>query len=215
MADVFSNPVPTLRGRPSAAPVSSSPLHPCTSAPLHAFSPAPDQIDTIIHELCDPTRSMLDIADIRGTTIAGLSVWMTRPEIAERLSALESAIARRTRLVAACHLPASIEALSQIVSGYIDEETHVPISPNTMARETARKASFLLIRLARFQPANATASRPPQRATASPLSPRATASSPPWATSSADHPTSPAPNFEAPTSSRPDALPLSLHELRA
>jgi hypothetical protein len=206
-------------------------------------------MDAVFADLCNPNVSLLELAESYKTTVEALIAWMSKPDIQQRLTDFQSASAFRTRLVATANLPKAVEALAQIIDAYIFEETKELVSPSTLAkeqrrrsRETARKASALLIRLARFQSPlpegggwgkgslSARTSRAPESVSASPLS---SLSVPPLRRCSerrsrADDPTPTTTPAAAVTSSLdhsvtsspvPDAqssVPsLSLHDLRA
>ena len=127
--------------------------------PLH-FSPPDDSIAAIFDDLNRPDTTLREIAESRGATIDALTLWMARPDIAARLSALESGIARRTRMVAANYLTFAVKAVAGIIREYNDEENNTLLNPNSRAdreqrrraRETARRAASLLLRLAKFSP---------------------------------------------------------------
>jgi hypothetical protein len=78
------------------------------------FSPSPEQVESIFTEYLDPALSMCDIASRHGTTIEGLSSFLSRPDISERLNDLEAALAERARAAAAHHLAALADAMKNI-----------------------------------------------------------------------------------------------------
>lgn len=134
------------------------------------FTPADEQqADEVLACLADPDCSLSAIARRCNTTVPALTAWMTRPEIAARLDALESALARRLRLQVADTLPAVAHALTQILRDALNELTH-PASDSTSTprtpeqrhrtRESARKAASLLVRLATFRGGPAPQPRP-------------------------------------------------------
>jgi hypothetical protein len=82
---------------------------PSIFAPTSIFSPSPEQIDAIIRDFVDPDLSMGDIASRHGTTIEGLSRFLSRIDIRDRLGSLEAALAERTRV-------AATDALASIAS---------------------------------------------------------------------------------------------------
>ncbi|MBX3357913.1 MAG: hypothetical protein KF745_05750 [Phycisphaeraceae bacterium] len=124
------------------------------------FSPSPDRIDSILDALADPDVTLREVAEIHSTTLEALTLFITRPDIAERLRLIESAVAHRTRLIAVNFLPSVVKTLNRILDEHNAEESHVPIPATNLraleyrrrARETARRAASLLLRLSRFSP---------------------------------------------------------------
>ena len=112
-----------------------------------------------------------DAALRHGTNVDALALWLARPEIQQRVAALESAIAHRARLVASCFLSAAVKTVKRIIDEYNDEESNYPLDDRIprhgeyrrRARETARRAASLLLRLAKFSP-GAPTPPPPGRA---------------------------------------------------
>src|SRR5690349_17441361 len=122
------------------------------------FSLPEAAISRILSDLGRPDYTFRDIAEMHGTNADALTIWLTRPDIEARLAAIESAIARRTRLIATNYLPSAVKTVTRILDEYNDEESHRPIDPRIpqhgelrrRSRETARRAASLLLRLAKF-----------------------------------------------------------------
>lgn len=127
------------------------------------FSPSSEAASAIVHALIDPTMTLMDIAATHDTSLDGLTLWMASDDAQKRILDLQSALAARARLAATAHLPTAVETLHQILLNANDEESHVLVRPGSVlaseqrrrARETARRASTLLLRIARFFPASA------------------------------------------------------------
>ena len=125
---------------------------------LTPFNPSPETTDALIDDLGSPDLTLRDVAGTYKTTLEALTLWMTRADIATRINNIESAVARRTRLIATNFLPSTVQLLNQILNNQHEEERE----PSTSAerrrtRDSARKAATLLYRLARFTPGAAPA----------------------------------------------------------
>ena len=185
------------------------------------FTPPAHQIDEIIDALGSPDNTLREVANEYQTTLEAITLWMTRPDIARRLDNIQSAVARRTRLIATNFLPGVTRLLNSIINQHLaDEYEHEP-QPLTAEprrhRENARKAGLLLFRLAKFveSPARDHPDRPPQptspsRPSPNPpptnphLSPRLDASMPHALLPSADSPLPDTPPLRAaPSASLP------------
>lgn len=123
------------------------------------FTPADDrQVADILDCLADPDMTLAGVAERHNTTFQALALWLTRPDVAPKIRAIEGAFATITRLRVADALPAVAQTLVEVVRDAQGELDHVPLNPRslrhleqrTRARETARKACALLVRLARF-----------------------------------------------------------------
>ncbi|MBY0111343.1 MAG: hypothetical protein K2Y21_00870 [Phycisphaerales bacterium] len=168
----------TITPRPAASPHAHSPsqregaggraasdsdaavLLPSSLDPLH-FNPSAATAATIINELASNEITLLDIADRHETTLEALTLWMIRPDIAERLSALEYACARRARLTVANNLNAIANTLLHLLAEAKDDHasvhrvpaaTHHAFAARMQSRESARKSANLLLRIARYTP---------------------------------------------------------------
>jgi len=155
--------------------------HP-NSPPDHlSFSPSPEIATAILQDLADPFKSLGSIAQARGTTLEGLTLWMQRPSIARRLDALESASTRRSRLQASAYLPLCVDALARAITGFSRDDAQTASLPNNpkldeqrrKARETLLRMTRVMMQLSKFQqsPAKAVPASPIARA-ANPVVPR-------------------------------------------
>jgi hypothetical protein len=147
-------------GGRAASDSDAAPPPPSSSDPLH-FNPSATTAATIVNELASNEITLLDIADRHETTLEALTLWMIRPDIAERLNALESACARRARLTVANSLNAIANTLLHLLAEAKDDHasvhrvpaaTHHAFAARMQSRESARKAANLLLRIARYTP---------------------------------------------------------------
>ncbi len=144
----------------AASDSDAAPPPPSSPDPLH-FHPDATTAATIVNELASNETTLRDIADRHDTTLEALTLWMTRPDIAQRLSALESACARRARLTVANSLNAIANTLLHLLAEAKDDHasvhrvpaaTHHAFAARMQSRESARKAANLLLRIARYTP---------------------------------------------------------------
>lgn len=146
------------------------------------FSPDPDTADSLIDQLGSPDITLSDVAEMNNVSIEALTLWMIRPDIARRLNNIESAILRRTRLIATNFLPAAAKVLHSILINHESQEHTLP-EPSHTARDVARKAASLLHRLSRPAPLSRAVSHPSNSANSPqappPASPSLDASMPP------------------------------------
>ena len=124
------------------SPMTASPTKPHQ---LTRFTPSAQQADQVLADLADPAESLLSVARSHNTTAESLCLWLAHPEIAERIAAMRSAVALRTRWLAAEHLPACAQLASRIVQSALE-------SPDLTTPESALRAARLLLRLAAFDP---------------------------------------------------------------
>lgn len=110
---------------------------------LCEFAPALDEQQFLFDQLLDPARSLLSIAAHFQTSVAAISLFLSRPEISEQFASFEDLVARRTRLAAGAQLSAVIAAAQRVLASF--ESGDASCSP-----ETALRASRILIRLANF-----------------------------------------------------------------
>jgi len=103
------------------------------------------QTDQILAQLADPSQSFLAVARAHNTSPESLALWLARPEIAARFASIRTAVAARTRWIAAEYLPACAELASRIVRSSLE-------SPNLNTPDSALRAARLLLRLATFDP---------------------------------------------------------------
>ncbi|MBL8885087.1 MAG: hypothetical protein JNK16_00385 [Phycisphaerales bacterium] len=120
-------------------------LPPAQAPELTRFAPSAQQADQILSDLSDPAQSLLSVARSHNTTAEFLSLWLSRPEISERIATMRAAAALRTRWLAAEHLPACAELASRIVRASLN-------SPDLSTPDSALRAARLLLRLATFDP---------------------------------------------------------------
>lgn len=124
---------------------------------LTPFNPAPEIVDALIDELGSPDCTLRDIANEYKTTLEALTLWLSRDDIAARLNNIESAVCRRTRLIATNFTPCVARLCTIIVSNHFEDEHELdpgPVTnePRRRSRDGARKAGALLLRLARLFP---------------------------------------------------------------
>jgi hypothetical protein len=125
----------------------------------------------------DLTDPFLSFADGASTTVEGLSAFLARPDMQERIRELENNIAGRARAVASDALPSAVAAMQLINKAFAREERDHPLdtssSPQAVERrrrfaETSRRATSLIIRIARVQGGPPRAPRPSQPGAPSP-----------------------------------------------
>jgi len=170
--------------------------------------------ERLIDLFCSPERSLRSIADELGITLDALTLLIARADIIECLTSLTCVSAFRTRLIAASHLPNVIPALAATLAAAKLEEANFPVDftdPASIERaqrrqEGTRKASSLLVRLARFAalPLNhiSRAGTPASASTGAPEHPAPAVSTPPAPVTPTNIP-SPSPTASIPTASTP------------
>ncbi|MBL8876246.1 MAG: hypothetical protein JNM86_10665 [Phycisphaerae bacterium] len=121
----------------------ATPLAPPTFLP--AFHPGDSLAAAVLTDLADPARSFLSVARAHNTSPEALSLWLTSPEISERIASMRSAAAIRTRWLAGDHLPSCAELALRIVRTAL-------ASPNLPMPDSALRAVNVLLRLASFDP---------------------------------------------------------------
>lgn len=139
------------------------------------FAPTPDQQHLLFDQLLDPSQSLRSIAAHFQTSAEAIAIFLSRPEIAEQFASLENLVARRARLAAGAQLSAVIASAQRVLASFESGDA-------SCSRETALRASRILIRLANFAPG--------------PVSPRESASRAPRVSA-----------HRADVSARPDARP--------
>ncbi len=149
---------------------SPAPLLPSSPAPL-PFTPSDQTAAAILDDFAAQDETLRGIADKYSTTLESLTLWLARPDIKERIFALESACAARARLVVANNLAAIANKLLHLLTeSKLDHEsihrvpaqTHHSFAARMQSRESARKTANLLLRIARYVPqGNPTPSTPP------------------------------------------------------
>lgn len=129
-----------------------------TSSSAHSlqFSPSPNDFQQILHDLCDPELSLVQVAERHQAPLPALVAWLAQPDIAQQLDRYESACARRTSLIVASFLPTLVESVRSIVA---DLQAEAQIAAPPAARRSARSMTLNAIRiLLRF--ANLGAAKP-------------------------------------------------------
>ncbi len=162
---------------PEAWPDSPAPL-PHSSPALLPFTPSDQSAAAILDDFASQDHTLRGIAIKYDTTLESLTLWLARPDIAQRLHALESACATRARLVVANNLAAIANKLLHLLDeSKLDHESihRVPAAtPHAFAarmqsRESARKTANLLLRIARYTPLPTHPTRPDAPPPAPPL----------------------------------------------
>ncbi len=92
-------------------------------APAPIFSPPPDAIDGLLHDLARPDISLLTLAATHNTTPESLALWMTSPGIRERLGTSADLLSWRTRFVAANCLHSALNVLSHVCENYTKHQS--------------------------------------------------------------------------------------------
>jgi hypothetical protein len=138
---------------PTAAPIEAPEPRPLATT----LDPDPATTDTLLDQFISPQSSLASIAAVHGVTITALTLWMTRPDVADRLDTLASAAASHTRLAATHHLPCAVGALVGTSCEYTDRHADPhdqgePMQSFPRRAESARRACALLFRLARYYP---------------------------------------------------------------
>ncbi|MBX3389721.1 MAG: hypothetical protein KF691_09745 [Phycisphaeraceae bacterium] len=110
---------------------------------LDQFAPDHDGQQLFFDLLLDPSQSLLSIAAHFQTSAGAISLFLSRPEIADQFASLENLVARRTRLAAGAQLSAVIASAQRVLDSFESGDS-------SCSRETALRASRILIRLANF-----------------------------------------------------------------
>jgi hypothetical protein len=203
---------------------SPAPLPPSSPAPL-LFNPTDQTAASIIDDFAAQDLTLRGIADNYSTTLESLTLWLARPDIAQRIHALESACATRARLVVANNLAAIANKLLHLLTeSKLDHEsihrvpaaTHHAFAARMQSRESARKTANLLLRIARYTPINTTIPPTPspntnptrkRGVTAAPIAPPTPAHQPhPIAPPLPTHPDAPPPRASSPRERVEDRL---------
>jgi hypothetical protein len=180
-------------------------------SPSILFDPAPDIAEAVLAAITDGSISFYSLAAAANTDPEALSLWMSRPDIRERIESVDRSTTWRTRLIASAHLHAVPPALTKILQDYLSQERAPSASSGSSpfdtptsgfraalldARraETTRKSAALLLTLTRTRPT-----------TGPDLAPSAPA---------ADHRNAEAPAAKSPATTRQSQLP-TLESLQA
>jgi hypothetical protein len=127
---------------------------PAATSPLD-FAPGDTIAEQILIDLSSPDASLASVAAKHHIPIATLSLWLTKPETQALLHAIESGGYAHTRLAAALNLSAAVPVLLQILSDFrtLSQSTTDLTDPAYQrASVSARKAAWMLLRLARAHP---------------------------------------------------------------
>ncbi|MFA6046378.1 MAG: hypothetical protein WC718_15445, partial [Phycisphaerales bacterium] len=120
-------------------------------ATLTPFTPTREIADQVIDALGSPDNTLREVASDFNTTVEALTLWMTRPDIADRLNAIHSAVTYRSRLIATNFLPGVVRLLNSIIDNHLaDEHGHEPVPLSReprLHRENVRKAAALIFRI--------------------------------------------------------------------
>ncbi len=166
---------------PSRAPASDGqPATPDITHPPRPFTPSPAQADTLLSELAADDLTLRDIAEQHNTSLDALNLWLMRPDIDARLAAMTTVCAKRTRLIASNRSVHIARILGRLLDAHDEFESLDLIQPDALppdakqrARESARKACNLLLRLTTFHPrASASGSTNPERSEGPSASPK-------------------------------------------
>ncbi len=130
-------------------------LPPASEVRLARFTPSPALEAAIIERLADPHASLYNIATENQTSVEALSLWMSRPEIAARIDAIESVVLRRARFVARNFLPAAARTAAHILSIHQARTTRSDPTPRDALNQLradaiALRAANTLLRIANF-----------------------------------------------------------------
>lgn len=107
--------------------------------PLYKGDIGPKVGEELIRSLSDPHKSLIDIANEFEISLEALSVWMMRPDIAERLESIESAAVSRARFVAKSFLPAAARSAGRVIALHQIARRH---NPGSIAGDTHNERRF-------------------------------------------------------------------------
>jgi hypothetical protein len=106
----------------------------------------------LICELADPSNSLEDICAAQGISLEALSLWMARPDVAQRLDLVQTTAMNRARFIGRLTLPTAAQSAANIINAHklrpqkptidsaFDSDLH-------RANETMLKAARFLQRL--------------------------------------------------------------------
>jgi hypothetical protein len=124
----------------------------------------------LICELADPSNSLEDICAAQGISLEALSLWMARPDVAQRLDLVQTTAMNRARFIGRLTLPTAAQSAANIINAHklrpqkptidsaFDSDLH-------RANETMLKAARFLQRLT-AEPAPRRASNPSRKSEA-------------------------------------------------
>lgn len=124
------------------------------SPPLSASANGLASIDSILTDLAAPDASLASVAVKHSISVADLCLWLTRPDIRERMLTIESGACTHVRLTASLNLTRAVHALQTTLVSYIELSKRLEPTDPVLIRASihARKASWLLLQLARLAP---------------------------------------------------------------
>jgi hypothetical protein len=183
------------------------------------FNPSPTVAAEIIADLTDPAASLTEIAARHRTTLENLTLFLTRPNIAERLENLHLLCTSRVRLIATNLFPRALASLDRVMDAsraQLEADAAAPPdaqrTPEQRHRtlETIRRAASRIISAANFNaiPLFARPTPRPPRAAPNPTPPEhANNTSPKPAAARSAPPIPQAPQPPTNTSSSPKPTP--------
>lgn len=121
------------------------------------FNPPDHVVGRILDDVCNPSLSLEDVAQAHEVTLDAFVLWISRPDIQDRLALIATSAALRVRTIATLNLTSAVHCVSSIIKGYQHREHNATReTPEALAaletlRLNARRAASLLLRLARFQ----------------------------------------------------------------
>ncbi len=116
-------------------------------ATLAAFNPPPAIAEQIISDAGNHTISLHTIAARARTTVEALRLWLSRPEVAQRLDALEATVRRRTRIGILSELGNVTETCATVMERYYRSPDRGPSDdhdPRTHAVHVQNAANALM-----------------------------------------------------------------------
>lgn len=132
---------------------------PARSLDHYLFEPDPALEPRILQQIAQPDCSLTALAELHGTTADALTLWMTRPDIAERCRTIISGGMTQTKMVVATRLNMCVKGLMAIVAAYHHDETEVtePIAFHDrrlreLQRSNCIRAVNMILRAGRYDP---------------------------------------------------------------
>ncbi|MCK6478183.1 MAG: hypothetical protein L6Q35_15285, partial [Phycisphaerales bacterium] len=110
----------------------------------------PQNHDQVIADLADPHHSLISVAAKHGTTLEALSLWMTRPHVADSLANLQSAAAVKARLTASVQLPRAVPGLLTLLASSQQEETKLPLTDSLRSLHTRARLRTISLRATHY-----------------------------------------------------------------
>ncbi len=138
----------------SPLPTASSPLSPTPSL-SHSVTPS------LLTDLASPDLSFAAVAARHNLTVEELTLLVMEPDTRARIAATESAGCLRIRLVSTLNLNTVARTLLQVMEDFLTLSKSIESDPARLAdidyiraSDRARKAAWMLYRLARLTPVN-------------------------------------------------------------